>query len=70
MQTIIPPDRLQRIQDLGYDYTAQPQDLLNSCNLCGANLLVTITQRARYGYLIPRYWHWQGPPSASRLSTQ
>src|SRR5688572_31861678 len=50
MQTTIPPDRRQRIQDLGYDYTAQPQDLLNSCNLCGANVLVTITQRDRYGY--------------------
>src|SRR5688572_3765782 len=50
MQTTIPPDRRQRIQDLGYDYTAQPQDLLNSCNLCGANVLVTITHRDRYGY--------------------
>ncbi|HKH71312.1 MAG TPA: class I SAM-dependent methyltransferase [Vicinamibacterales bacterium] len=50
MQTTIPADRRQRIQDLGYDYAAQPQELLNSCNLCGANVLVTITQRDRYGY--------------------
>jgi hypothetical protein len=26
MQTIIPPDRRQRIQDLGYDYAAQPRE--------------------------------------------
>ena len=50
MQTIIPADRRQRIQDLGYDYTAQPRDLVMTCNLCGSNVLVTITHRDRYGY--------------------
>jgi ubiquinone/menaquinone biosynthesis C-methylase UbiE len=50
MQTIIPADRRQRIQDLGYDYAAQPCDLVMTCNLCGGNVLVTITQRDRYGY--------------------
>jgi ubiquinone/menaquinone biosynthesis C-methylase UbiE len=48
--TTVPPDRRQRILDLGYDYAAQPQDLVMTCNLCGANVLVTITQRDRYGY--------------------
>jgi 2-polyprenyl-3-methyl-5-hydroxy-6-metoxy-1,4-benzoquinol methylase len=50
MQTVIPPDRKQRIHDLGYDYAAQPQDLVMTCNLCGGNVLVTITSRDRYGY--------------------
>jgi ubiquinone/menaquinone biosynthesis C-methylase UbiE len=48
--TTVPPDRRQRILDLGYDYAAQPQDLVMTCNLCGANVLITITQRDRYGY--------------------
>ena len=50
MQTTIPADRRQRIQALGYDYAAQPRDLLNTCNLCGGNVLVTLTHRDRYGY--------------------
>jgi ubiquinone/menaquinone biosynthesis C-methylase UbiE len=50
MQTIIPPDRRQRIRELGYDYQAQPQDLVMTCNLCGATVLVTLTDRDRYGY--------------------
>jgi 2-polyprenyl-3-methyl-5-hydroxy-6-metoxy-1,4-benzoquinol methylase len=50
MQTIIPADRRQRIQDLGYDYAAQPRELVMTCNLCGSNMLVTITHRDRYGY--------------------
>ena len=50
MQTTIPPDRRQRIDALGYDYAAQPHDLLKSCNLCGGNVLVTLTHRDRYGY--------------------
>jgi 2-polyprenyl-3-methyl-5-hydroxy-6-metoxy-1,4-benzoquinol methylase len=53
MQTVIPPDRKQRIHDLGYDYAAQPQDLVMTCNLCGGNVLVTITSRDRYGYPAP-----------------
>src|SRR5262245_37683785 len=50
MQTIIPADRRQRIQALGYDYAAQSRDLITTCNLCGGNVLVTLTHRDRYGY--------------------
>jgi SAM-dependent methyltransferase len=50
MQTTIPPDRRQRIRDLGYDYAAQPKELVMACNLCRASVLVTITHRDRYGY--------------------
>jgi SAM-dependent methyltransferase len=50
MQTTIPPDRQQRIHDLGYDYAAQPRDLVMTCNLCGSTVLVTLTHRDRYGY--------------------
>jgi SAM-dependent methyltransferase len=50
MQTTIPPDRRQRIDALGYDYVSQPRDLLMACNLCGGNVLVTLTHRDRYGY--------------------
>ena len=50
MQTTIPSDRQQRIDALGYDYTAQPRELVMTCNLCGANVLVTITHRDRYGF--------------------
>ena len=50
MQTVIPADRRQRIQELGYDYAAQPRDLVMSCTLCGTNMLVTITHRDRYGF--------------------
>jgi ubiquinone/menaquinone biosynthesis C-methylase UbiE len=50
MQTTIPPDRRQRIDALGYDYASQPHDLLKACNLCGGNVLVTLTHRDRYGY--------------------
>ena len=50
MQTTIPDERRQRIAALGYDYAAQPRDLVMSCNLCGGNVLVTITHRDRYGF--------------------
>jgi 2-polyprenyl-3-methyl-5-hydroxy-6-metoxy-1,4-benzoquinol methylase len=50
MQTTIPLERKQRIAALGYDYASQPRDLLMSCNLCGGNVLVTISQRDRYGF--------------------
>jgi hypothetical protein len=50
MQTIIPADRRQRIQELGYDYAAQPRDPIRACNLCGGHVLVTLTHRDRYGY--------------------
>jgi ubiquinone/menaquinone biosynthesis C-methylase UbiE len=50
MQTPIPPDRRARIDALGYDYAAQPRELLHACNLCGSAELVTITHRDRYGF--------------------
>ena len=50
MQTPIPPDRRARIDALGYDYAAQPRELLRACNLCGSGDLVTITHRDRYGF--------------------
>ena len=50
MQTMIPADRRQRIEALGYDYAAQPRDLITACNLCGGSVLVTLTHRDRYGY--------------------
>ena len=50
MQTTIPLERRERIAGLSYDYAAQPRELLMACNLCGANMLVTITHRDRYGF--------------------
>lgn len=50
MTTSISPDRRQRIDALGYDYSAQPRERLSSCNLCGGTLLVTLTHRDRYGF--------------------
>jgi SAM-dependent methyltransferase len=50
MLTSIPPERRQRIDALGYDYSAQPRELVRLCNLCGGNVLVTITHRDRYGF--------------------
>jgi SAM-dependent methyltransferase len=50
MQTTIHHERRQRIGALGYDYASQPHDLLMACNLCGGNVLVTLTHRDRYGY--------------------
>jgi Methyltransferase domain len=44
------PDRKERIAALGYDYAAQPKQVLTSCNLCGATQFVVLTHRDRYGY--------------------
>ena len=46
----IPSDRRQRIEALGFDYSAQPRELLNTCNLCGATRFITLTHHDRYGY--------------------
>ena len=48
--TTIAPDRKQRIAALGYDYAAQPCELLTACNLCGDSRFITISHRDRYGY--------------------
>jgi SAM-dependent methyltransferase len=53
MQTTIPRERRERIAGLGYDYAAQPRELVMTCNLCGANVLVTIAYRDRYGFPAP-----------------
>ena len=50
MQTTIPSERRQRIESLGYDHASQPHDLVMTCNLCSANVLVTLTYRDRYGF--------------------
>lgn len=50
MQTAIPADRRARIDALGYDYAAQPAERVPACNLCGCEVLVTLTHRDRYGY--------------------
>ena len=49
MQTIS-QERKQRIEALGYDYGAQPRELVTTCNLCGQSRFITITHRDRYGY--------------------
>src|SRR5262245_66246649 len=43
-------DRRERIAALDYDYAAQPQQTLTTCNLCGAAEFVILTHRDRYGY--------------------
>jgi ubiquinone/menaquinone biosynthesis C-methylase UbiE len=50
MQTTIPSERRQRIESLGFDHASQPHDLVMTCNLCSANVLVTLTYRDRYGF--------------------
>lgn len=51
---MIPPsdsaERRARITALGYDYDAQPRDVVTSCNLCGGDTFVGLTHRDRYGY--------------------
>jgi SAM-dependent methyltransferase len=50
MPTMIPVERRERIQALGYDYAAQPKETLAVCNLCGESAFVGLTHRDRYGY--------------------
>ena len=42
--------RAQRIEGLRYDYASRPKRRITHCNLCGHDVLVTITQVDRYGY--------------------
>jgi SAM-dependent methyltransferase len=53
VQTTIPPERAGRVAALGYDFTAQPRERIQQCNLCGGTRLVTVTHRDRYGYPAP-----------------
>jgi 2-polyprenyl-3-methyl-5-hydroxy-6-metoxy-1,4-benzoquinol methylase len=50
MTTTGAPERAARIAALGYDYAAQPKDVVSACNLCGASAFVGLTHRDRYGY--------------------
>jgi SAM-dependent methyltransferase len=40
----------KRIDALGYDYASRPATTRTSCNLCGGERFVTLTQRDRYGF--------------------
>ena len=42
--------RRARLDALGYDYAAQPKDVVPACNLCGHGAFVVLTHRDRYGY--------------------
>jgi 2-polyprenyl-3-methyl-5-hydroxy-6-metoxy-1,4-benzoquinol methylase len=50
MATTIEQTRRHRIAALGYDYTAQPKQALDTCNLCGTSGFVVLTHRDRYGF--------------------
>jgi len=50
MSSKIPADRKKRVDQLGYDYAAQPKQTLGRCNLCDDPKLVTVTHSDRYGY--------------------
>jgi ubiquinone/menaquinone biosynthesis C-methylase UbiE len=43
-------ERHDRIQALGYDYSAQAKAYVEHCNLCGGSYFVQISDRDRYGY--------------------
>jgi SAM-dependent methyltransferase len=43
-------ERSQRIQELDFNYAAQPKEWVECCNLCGGETFVQISQRDRYGY--------------------
>lgn len=43
-------DRLSRVRALGYDYSSQPAERHDSCNLCGRDDWVIISHVDRYGY--------------------
>jgi SAM-dependent methyltransferase len=50
MSASILADRKRHVDQLGYDYAAQPKGDLPRCNLCNDECLVHITHRDRYGY--------------------
>lgn len=43
-------ERAQRIQQLSYDYSSQPKEWVERCNLCGGDYFVQLCDRDRYGY--------------------
>jgi 2-polyprenyl-3-methyl-5-hydroxy-6-metoxy-1,4-benzoquinol methylase len=42
--------RRARIAALGYDYAAQPREVVEQCNLCGGSSFVVLTHADRYEY--------------------
>lgn len=50
MVTTVPADRSARIAALGYDYRAEPMEVVTRCNLCGATRFVVLAHRDRYGF--------------------
>jgi ubiquinone/menaquinone biosynthesis C-methylase UbiE len=48
-------DRSARIAAVRYDYSAQPREEVQACNLCGAATFVVLTHRDRYGYAAPAH---------------
>jgi hypothetical protein len=50
MGATIPADRRARVAALAFDYAAQPQEAVATCNLCGATRFVTLAHRDRYGF--------------------
>jgi SAM-dependent methyltransferase len=47
----VPLARLERIQQLAYNFDAQPKTPISRCNLSGASNFITITHLDRYGYM-------------------
>jgi SAM-dependent methyltransferase len=47
---LAPDLRRHRIEALGYDYAAKPKHFVESCNLCGERIFVTLVHMDRYGY--------------------
>ncbi|MBN8690469.1 MAG: class I SAM-dependent methyltransferase [Armatimonadetes bacterium] len=50
MSTLHPSTKFERIESLQFDYSAQPKQPMQNCNLCGSDRWVVITQRDRYGF--------------------
>jgi len=53
--TSIDQDRNDRIAALGYDYVAQPKEVVERCNLCSSVSFVVLSHRDRYGYPAQAY---------------
>ncbi len=43
-------DRAERIASLGYDYAAQPKQVVSTCNLCGMSEFAILSELDRYGF--------------------
>lgn len=45
--------RADRIEALGYDYSARQKEPVRDCNLCGSTRLVEVARSDRYGFEVP-----------------